>query len=79
MGDCLGAPFERTPGPLPADEWARFEQDDSCLAFTDDTAMTLAFAESLIRADGLDEDDLTSAFAQHWAAAPRARVQRPHR
>jgi poly(ADP-ribose) glycohydrolase ARH3 len=70
VGDCLGAPFEGTPGPLPADEWARFEQDDSFLAFTDDTAMTMAFAESLIRAGGLDEDDLANSFAEHWAEAP---------
>ncbi|MFN7149293.1 MAG: ADP-ribosylglycohydrolase family protein [Microthrixaceae bacterium] len=70
VGDCLGAPFEGTAGPLSVDEWARFEQDDSPLAYTDDTAMTLAFAESLARVGGLDEDDLASSFAEHWAEAP---------
>jgi len=70
VGDCLGAPFEGTPGPLSVDEWARFEQDDSPLAYTDDSAMTIAFAESLARVNGIDEDDLASTFAQHWADAP---------
>lgn len=70
VGDCLGAPFEGIPGPMPVDVWARFEQDDSPLGSTDDSAMTIAFAESLIKMSGIDEDDLAIAFARQWAEAP---------
>jgi poly(ADP-ribose) glycohydrolase ARH3 len=48
----------------------RFEQDDSSLGYTDDTAMTTAFAESLVRIHGMNEDDLATSFAEHWAVAP---------
>jgi len=71
VGDGLGAPFEGHAGPVPSAEVAAVAQGSSTLRFTDDTAMTVALAGSLLRMDGIDEDDLARAFADQWALAPR--------
>jgi poly(ADP-ribose) glycohydrolase ARH3 len=76
VGDCLGAPFEGTPGPLPVDAWTAHDLDDAPLASTDDSAMTIAVAESLVRRGRLDEDDLGATFARRWALQPRAGYSR---
>ena len=82
IGDALGAPFEfgpggqfgaRFPGPVIGGVgemiggggfgWAPGE-------FTDDTQMAMALAESLIRNDGLDLDDLWERF-RAWAQSAK--------
>ena len=82
IGDALGAPFEfkagglfsaRFPEPVIGGVgemiggggfgWAPGE-------FTDDTQMAMALAESLIRNDGLDLDDLWERF-RAWAQSAR--------
>ncbi len=72
VGDCLGAPFEGAPGPLPAEAFAALARDRAPLAWTDDSVMTVALAESLVRCGDLDEHDLAAGFAARWAEAPQA-------
>ncbi len=73
VGDVLGVPFEGHRGVVPATELALVLADDatSTLRYSDDTAMTMALAESLLRAGGVDEDDLARAFVRHWASGPQ--------
>lgn len=71
VGDGLGAPFEGHAGLVSAAEIAAAAQGTATLRFTDDTAMTMALADSLLRMGGVDEDDLARAFADEWALAPR--------
>ena len=60
VGDVLGVPFEGHGGVVPASELALVLADEATctLRYSDDTAMTMALAESLLRAGGVDEDDL---------------------
>lgn len=70
VGDALGAAFEGHPGPVPR---ALVDDHlDSVLParFTDDTAMTIAVAESLLYADGLETDHLAHTFVAHHAREP---------
>jgi len=61
-GDALGMPWEGAPpGAIPAVldmEAARLGAG----TYTDDTEMTIALAESLLRCDGVDAEDLARAF-----------------
>lgn len=65
VGDALGMAWEGWPG----DEVPEvLEMHDARLGrgtYTDDTQMTIALAESLLRCDVVDEDDLTGAFLAH--------------
>lgn len=70
VGDVLGAPFEGHVGVVPDADIAIVLEGTSMLPYTDDTAMTMAFAESLIRREGMDEDDLARAFAHEWFTSP---------
>lgn len=70
VGDGLGAYFEGHLGPVPAHDIARIERDGVPLRYTDDTAMTIALADSLLNAGGLDQDDLAQVFARHWEREP---------
>lgn len=70
VGDVLGAPFEGHSGVVPGADIALVQGGASVLGYTDDTAMTVAFAESLIRTGGVDEDDLAAAFAHEWSLCP---------
>ena len=70
VGDAVGAPFEGRPGPLPLPRVEAALQGGATLRTTDDTAMTLALAESLLACGGLDEDDLAATFAQHYVRDP---------
>jgi poly(ADP-ribose) glycohydrolase ARH3 len=70
VGDALGAPFEGHPGVVPAERIADLERNGVVLRFTDDTAMTVALAESLLAAGGLDQDRLAATFAQHYLREP---------
>ena len=77
LGDAFGAPFEGEHSPSEPEIEAAFAAGppvfwmDDTLSWTDDTAMTIAFAESLVAVGGLDEDHLAQTFARHWAADPR--------
>jgi poly(ADP-ribose) glycohydrolase ARH3 len=64
VGDALGMPFEGWPADaLPA----TVEMVSARLGrgtYTDDTQMMIALAESLLRCDVVDEEDLAAAFAR---------------
>jgi ADP-ribosylglycohydrolase len=69
IGDALGAPVEFTPrGGFPFvegyQEGGRFHLPSG--AWTDDTAMALCLADSLIHNDGFDAEDLLQRFCT-WA------------
>lgn len=69
VGDALGMPWEGWHGD---DVPAALEMHDARLGrgtYTDDTQMTIALAESLLRCDVIDDDDLAGAFLAH--ADPR--------
>lgn len=70
VGDCLGAPFEGHPGPVPPRLLSRLEAETSPLRYTDDTAMTLALAESLLDRGELDLDHLAGRFAATYRRDP---------
>jgi poly(ADP-ribose) glycohydrolase ARH3 len=71
LGDALGAPYEGLPaGTARADDIDPGPSRGSPLRYTDDTAMTLALAESLVAVGDLDEDHLAATFARHWRAEP---------
>lgn len=70
VGDALGAPFEGRRGLVGEKEWSAAASASSPLCYTDDTAMTVAFAESLLRYGELEQNDLAAAFADQWADAP---------
>ncbi len=70
VGDALGAPFEGRPGPVPLADISGVERGASRLPYTDDTAMTLALAQSLLDVGDLDEDRLAQAFARCWRSEP---------
>lgn len=62
VGDALGMPWEGAPpGAIPD----VLEMEDDRLGagtYTDDTEMMIALAESLLRCDGVDEEDLARTF-----------------
>lgn len=70
LGDCLGAPFEGQPGPIPSSEVYDVLADGTTLRFTDDTAMTMALTESLLERGGVDEDHLAATWARHFTREP---------
>jgi poly(ADP-ribose) glycohydrolase ARH3 len=68
-GDALGAPYEGLAHPG-SPEPTRVDEGLSALRYTDDTAMTLALAESLVEHGGLVEDHLADAFVRSWREEP---------
>lgn len=65
VGDALGMPWEGWHGD---DVPEVLEMHDARLGrgtYTDDTQMTIALAESLLRCDVVDDDDLASTFLAH--------------
>jgi ADP-ribosylglycohydrolase len=63
LGDALGAPHEG--GPLERLVWrAICRTTDGKRRWTDDTAMALDLAESLVERGGIDQDDLAVRFAR---------------
>lgn len=70
VGDALGAPFEGHPGLVPDDLITSHLGGGSPLPYTDDTALTIAVAESLLASRGLDEDHLAATLAATFAADP---------
>ena len=69
VGDCLGRPVE---GHRQVSESYLLEvvADPPRLLYTDDTAMTLAVAESLLACDGFDGADLARRFADEYRRDP---------
>lgn len=70
MGDAIGAAFEGHHGPVPTEQLRRHLDSDTPVTYTDDTAMTIAVAESLLACGGLDEDHLAATFASHHHREP---------
>jgi poly(ADP-ribose) glycohydrolase ARH3 len=65
-GDALGEPFEGTPyGGVPEGP-VMLERALGRGRYTDDTQMMVALAESLLRCDVIDEDDLAATFRAHY-------------
>jgi len=69
IGDALGAQYEGTARLLP-EEIQYLLTDPHDLRYTDDTAMTIALAESLIAFGGFDPDHMASTFADAFWAEP---------
>ncbi|MPY94656.1 MAG: hypothetical protein GEV08_16820, partial [Acidimicrobiia bacterium] len=70
VGDGLGAPFEGHAGPVPLRRLAVVEREPVGLRHTDDTAMTIALAESLLEVGDVDEDHLAATLARRWKREP---------
>lgn len=70
IGDGLGAPFEGREGLITIDEINQFANTGGPLRTTDDTAMTVGVAESLLHRGGLDEDHLAATFAASYTRDP---------
>lgn len=65
LGDAFGAPFEG--GPLERLLWRMVGKTDAGkMRWTDDTAMSLDLAESLIAQGSVDADDLARRFAASY-------------
>jgi poly(ADP-ribose) glycohydrolase ARH3 len=69
VGDALGAPFEGNLR-VAADAVRRWAADGGALRWTDDTAMTISVAESLIARGGFDGGDLMRRFVVRYRAEP---------
>jgi len=61
VGDTLGAPFEGWRGVEIEQIRAVAERRD-ILTYTDDTHMTIGIAESLIKNNGFDGEDMAQTF-----------------
>lgn len=70
VGDALGAPFEGHAGPVPPERVAGLLEDHVELRYTDDTAMTIALAESLLVDGDLDQDRLAARFVDSHRRQP---------
>ncbi|MFN2606294.1 MAG: ADP-ribosylglycohydrolase family protein [Acidimicrobiales bacterium] len=73
VGDALGAPLEGHRGPVPPSRLTYLEDDEgsgSPLRYTDDTAMTMALAGSLVGCAGLDQDHLARCFGAAFKIDP---------
>jgi poly(ADP-ribose) glycohydrolase ARH3 len=70
IGDAFGAPFEGHVGLVDPDDVKRVVCASTPLRYTDDTAMTIALGESLVRCGGIDDNDLARSYAAQWALGP---------
>jgi poly(ADP-ribose) glycohydrolase ARH3 len=69
IGDALGSVYEGTPRLVHEDiEYLLSDPHD--LRYTDDTAMTIAMAESLIARGAFDQDHMAETFAAAYWAEP---------
>ena len=74
VGDALGAPFEGRSRAEVARDFGRVDRfvgADSQGCFTDDTEMSIALGESLVRCGGVDAGDCAATYARWFAAPPR--------
>jgi poly(ADP-ribose) glycohydrolase ARH3 len=69
IGDALGSAYEGTPRLLP-EEIHYLLTDPHKMRYTDDTAMTIAMAESLIACEGFDPDHMAHTFSDAYWAEP---------
>jgi ADP-ribosylglycohydrolase len=65
LGDAIAAPYEG--GVMERLLWRVLGKRKGLYRWTDDTQMTLDVAASLIRVNGIDQDDLAKRFAQSYA------------
>lgn len=70
IGDALGARFEGHPGGVDTDVLERHLGASIPLRGTDDTVMTLALGESLLRHGGIDTSELFEDLRSAWARDP---------
>lgn len=75
VGDCFGAPFEslasKTNSGSVLELIERMSKDETkVLSYTDDTAMTIATCESLIKNKGLDPRDLARGYSETYFKEP---------
>jgi poly(ADP-ribose) glycohydrolase ARH3 len=69
VGDALGSVYEGTPRLVP-EEIEHLLTDPHDLRYTDDTALTIAMAESLIGRSAFDRDHMAETFAAAYWAEP---------
>jgi poly(ADP-ribose) glycohydrolase ARH3 len=69
IGDALGSVYEATPRLVP-EEIQYLLTDPHDLRYTDDTAMTIAMAESLIARSEFDQDHMAETFAAAYWVEP---------
>lgn len=70
VGDAIGAAFEGSPGPIPLNRLRVHLNGSTPASYTDDTAMTIAVCESVLHADGLDQDHLAGTFSARYEREP---------
>jgi poly(ADP-ribose) glycohydrolase ARH3 len=66
VGDALGMPYEGARAGAVPRELEMVEARLGLGTYTDDTQMMIALAESLLRCDVVDPDDLARAFRAHY-------------
>jgi len=73
VGGVLASLFEGHPGVVPVPDFAFVLADEatSTLAHSDDTAMTMGARRVAPPIRLHSEDDLSQAFAEHWARTRR--------
>ena len=69
VGDALGAPFEGWPRVKPQ-EIQEIAERLRVLSYTDDTHMMIGVAESLIRSNGFDGENMARTFARNYELEP---------
>ena len=69
IGDALGAPFEGWLSVKPQEIEAMGDRRQ-VLTYTDDTHMMIGVAESLIRNNGFDGEDMAHTFARNYELEP---------
>ena len=63
-GDALGMPYEAQPPEAVPERLEMEEARRGRGTYTDDTQMAIALCESLLRCDGVDEEDLAATIAE---------------
>ena len=66
VGDALGMPYEGSRGHAIPQPVEMRDGRELAGSYTDDTQMMVALAESLLRCDGVDEEDLARTFREHY-------------
>ena len=69
LGDSLGAPFEGSPVVRP-EEIEKVADKQELLTYTDDTHMMIGIAESLLRVEGFNGEDMARTFAHNYELEP---------